>query len=85
MGLKNHPTLTAATVRFILTQSDKPQLKALKDDNERLLEKLKATALELKLTKSDVSSLKQKCQSLQAGLDNVKSKVDELSRRPARS
>ena len=85
VGLKNHPTLTAATVRFILTQSDKPQLKALKDDNERLLEKLKATASELKLTKSDVSSLKQKCQSLQAGLDNVKSKVDELSRRPARS
>ena len=82
VGLKNHPTLTAATVRFILTQSDKPQIKELTLENERLLGKLNATASELKQTKVDLKSLQQKCQSLQAGLDNVKSKVDELGRRP---
>ncbi len=83
MGLKSHPTLTMVTVRFILTQSDKPQIKELTLlENERLLGKLNATTSELKQTKVDLKSLQQKCQSLQAGLDNVKSKVDELSRRP---
>ena len=83
MGLKSHPTLIMVTVRFILTQSDKPKIKELTLlENECLLGKLNATTSELKQTKVDLKSLQQKCQSLQAGLDNVKSKVDELSRRP---
>ena len=75
IGIKNHPSLTAAMVRFVMTTNKNDQIQRLNCD-VRELKVAMATALsKLDALDKEVKDLKAKNNSLQGTIDKLKQKI----------
>ena len=76
IGIKNHPSLTAAMVRFVMTTNKNDQIQRLNCDVRELKATMSAALSKLDGLDKEVKDLKAKNNSLQGTIDKLKVKIN---------